>query len=556
MPEDLSSLPPADQPIDLSSLPPQMQGWQRELALPASSAAKGLLQSAGLGGDLRELAKHYIPGAGSVMPHLPFPLGLLNVSPTSAQTTALGQQIGLTDRPDLTPQTTREEYEAAAARGVGAAAPFALTGGASAVPAILASGATGGIGQHIGEQILPEHPIIGGTLGGLIGGFSAPAAMNAVGRAVAPKVSDAAQSLLNAGVKLTPGQILGGSANRLEQATTSIPAVGDVVKAAQKRALESFNRSAINQSLAPIGEKLGENTALGRDAFAEASQKVGDAYNTLLPKLNVSADEQFVSEVSNLRQMAQSMAPERAKQFDGILQNQLLSKMAPGGGMTGESFKEAQSGLGGLARDYLHSSSADERQLGGAILELNSSLKDLLVRSNPDHAVALNNINSAYARLLRVQGAAASTGAEEGVFTPSQLQASVRRLDPSLRKAAFARGDALMQDFSEAGKTVMGSKVPDSGTPFRAATLGLLGGLGGAYHYSPEAAAGLATTGAGIMGLYSPWGQAAMRALLSQRPRPVAAFGNMLRGPSPMLSGTAGTLPMLSGQAGGLLAPQ
>ena len=50
--------------------------------------------------------------------------------------------------------------------------------------------------------------------------------------------------------------------------------------------------------------------------------------------------------------------------------------------------------------------------------------------------------------------------------------------DKSAGKGAFARGDALMQDFAEVGQRVLPSTVPDSGTTGRVLMAGLAGGAG------------------------------------------------------------------------------
>ena len=75
--------------------------------------------------------------------------------------------------------------------------------------------------------------------------------------------------------------------------------------------------------------------------------------------------------------------------------------------------------------------------------------------------------NTGWANFKRVQRAAGYVGTEDGVFTPAQLQAAVRAADRSKDKARFAEGTALMQDLSSAGKSVLGTKTPNSGTADR-----------------------------------------------------------------------------------------
>ena len=104
-----------------------------------------------------------------------------------------------------------------------------------------------------------------------------------------------------------------------------------------------------------------------------------------------------------------------------------------------------------------------------------------------------------------------------------------------MRKGAFARGNALMQDLASEGKEVLGSKVPDSGTPYRAMT-GLLGGsILGAVE---PTGIGLGTTlgGAGLSSLYTRPGGAAMRAILARRPDLADPIARGVRRSTPVLT--------------------
>lgn len=423
--------------------------------------------------------------------------------------------FGATGVPEYQPTTSEGRTGLAAATGAIGGLPLGLAG------ALLGAGG-GALGQGTQELTGSERAATAASLlpGAVLGG--AGAALNA-GRG---RAAFRADPLLEAGVNPTIGQALGGTVNRLEEALTSVPILGDIVKTGRGRAVEDFNRGAIDMALKPIGEKLDKNTTLGRDAIAEASDKIGAAYDKLVPGLSVKADAQFTSDLTGLVGLARFMPAERQKQFTTVLQSEVLDKLSPGGGMTGPSFKEAESALGRLSSQYRNSASADERQLGGALQELRSSMRDLLYRSNPDKAEALRAVNDSYAQFLRVQGAAGRIGGEEGVFSPAQLLSSVRQLDPSLRKSSFAKGGALMQDYAEAGKTVLGNKLPDSGTATRSLAA-LLAGASGGSMLSPGAALGLAAGGAGIGGLYSPAGRAALAYLLGNKPAgpPLAASG-------------------------------
>lgn len=424
---------------------------------------------------------------------------------------------------------------------VAAAAPAGIVGGA------LAGGASGALQpvttpkeQPAGAYWMEKLKQTG--VGAAAGGVGA-AIGKGVSRLISPKSSPEVQTLLDAGVNPTPGQMMGGTAKRVEDAMTSVPLVGDAVKRAQTRAMEDFNRGAINKALEPIGEKLSGKTLLGRDAIDEAITKVSSAYDDLLPKLTAKADAQFATDMGNLTTLTRSLPADRAAQFDRIVTDKLLSRFnEKTATISGETMKQAESELGRLARQYASSGDADQRLLGDALKQVTANLRSLVERSNPAVAGELQAINSSYAQILRLQTAAARIGSEQGVFSPSQLLSAVRQMDPSLNKRAFARGDALMQPLAEAGRTVLGPRVPDSGTPLRAMTAyGLLSALGG----GAGAATGVgpiagAAAGAGLLGGYTPAGQRMTATLLGRRPEAAASLAQAIEQALPYVGSGAG----------------
>jgi hypothetical protein len=380
------------------------------------------------------------------------------------------------------------------------------------------------------------------AIGGASGAAGAAIAKG-LSRIISPKSSPEVQRLMGMGVRPTPGQTLGGAAKRVEDAATSIPLVGDVVKRGQMRAIEDFNRGTINKALEPIGEKLSGKTLLGREAIDEAITKVGQAYDDILPKMTAKADPQFVTDMGQLRALTGNMLPERQAQFNKIAMDKLFSRFnKQTQTISGAELKAAESELGRLASNFSSSSDADQRLLGDAVKQLQANVRSMVERSNPQFAKELSSINASYAQVLRLQNAASRIGAEEGVFSPSQLLAATKQMDRSLNKRAFARGDALMQDVAEAGKKVLGPRVPDSGTPLRAMVgggllAGAAGGGGMAAGLNPFVAGGL---GSALLGGYTPMTQGIAASLLARRPQAATPLAQAIEQALPYIGSGAG----------------
>lgn len=425
----------------------------------------------------------------------------------------------------------------AAAEGLAARTGAGLLGGA-------ASGALEPVYDTSGGDFWKQKAIQTGT--GAAGGAVAPAVVGGAARIVSPKASEVgseARQLLDAGITPTPGQIMGGTANRLEEAGQSIPLVGDAIKSARGRAVQDFNRATIDQALAPIGEKLSPDTPLGREAISEMHDKIGAAYEKLLPQLKVQADPQWVANMRGLIQGTQNggLSPDLANKFQSEIQNTILRQMSSSGGMTGQAFKKVEGDLGKLAQNYSTSAVASERDLGGAFKQAQAELRDLLTRSNPAHADELGRINQAFGNAVRVEGAAGRIGSDQGVFTPAQMLSAVRQSDPSIRKGAFARGEAPMQQLAETAKSVLGNKVPDSGTPFRSLVVAAPT-LGALYMANPAAAVGTGLGGAAAVGAYTRPGQSLLASLLASRPSGAGDVANLLRRSGPLATTLPGIL--------------
>lgn len=357
------------------------------------------------------------------------------------------------------------------------------------------------------------------ALGGVAGG-TGNALVRGAARVVQPQTDAVVKNLLAQGVHLTPGQVLGGIPRRIEDASTSIPILGDFIKGAQRRGIEDFNRAAYRRVMAPLGKEAPEKA--GRQSIESIHDALTDAYEKLLPKTHLRLDKTFSNDLDKLTDMARSLPEVQEKAFQKIVDSQIRGKVTAGNVMDGKTLKSVESELSRRARGLRHDQSFDNQELGRAIEELNASIRRNLIRQNPDQAGELRKINEAFANFVRVRDAASRTGAKEGVFTPAQLQAAVRAADSSAGKGRFAEGKALLQDLSEAGKSRMSSEVPDSGTPLR--SMVGVGALAGSAALAPKA---LGVLAAALP--YTKYGLSLADLALTARPQAANALANLVR---------------------------
>lgn len=414
-----------------------------------------------------------------------------------------------------------------------AAKSLQLLGKAGTLPAsMVAGGAQSGLMPVYGDNFAEEKGKQV-AIGGATGAVMAPVA-GAVSRVVQPNPSSDVKKLIEAGVVPTIGQRFGGAWNRAEQKLTSIPYVGDVIGNARNKTREEFNRAALNRSLAPIGEKTDE---IGTQGFASANQKISDVYDQAKSMMGgFAVDNQAMTELATVQQMAQNLTPEMARKFNAEFVSKFQSRISPNGHFLADTFKKVDSDIGALVRRYKGSTVASEQELGDAFMELQRILMDNARRANPNAAALMDKADEAYANLIRVEGATKAAANSNGVFTPGQLMQGVRQADSSTRKRAVAKGTAMMQDLASAGQNVIGNTVPNSGTADRALVAllggGALAGGGSLVGVSPGVALGALTASMPYVGV----GRNAAHLLTTARPQAAKPLSNVVRKSAPFLA--------------------
>lgn len=320
-------------------------------------------------------------------------------------------------------------------------------------------------------------------------------ALGAVARNARANPSPARQ-LSAAGVDLTPGQMIGGAAQRMEDGVTSVPILGDAIRDARRRGLETFNQAAINRAIQPVGG----TASRGRQGIQEADAAVSQAYDSALQGVQVPRDSAFDAQITQIAR-SNPLPGELQPQFGALLNNTL---QRVGQGMDGRAWKQLDSELSASVRAAQSGSQTNpvQRLMADKLGQMREAVRGMLDRADPTAAAAVAQADEAAAGMYRIRDAGQSLGtsARDGIFTPGDLNRAVRNGDSSAGNRQFARGEAMLQDLSDAATQVLPSTVPDSGTPFR--SMLAVGGVGGGATTMTGGAAlpVVAATGAGLFG--------------------------------------------------------
>lgn len=489
-----------------------------------------------LTGFLAGVAKPFIKG-GEFLSNIPVigPLGdrlsTLTGAPTSAEEMAQNEQTRANN--------SRTGWQTAGT----------ITG---TLPTLAIPGGSLVQGAAAGALSTDAHDFGGVAKDALIGGAVGRAG-DAVAGLIAPRVSPMVRRLLDEGVRLTPGQILGQSGTALgrtakvaEDVIGSVPIAGAAVRAAQERGVQDLNSAAINRALRPIGQRLPRDLRSGNDAVAYAGDRLRDAYADVLPRLSGTLDQTFATRIATIRNRA-NLPPEYAQMLDNA-QTELsnaFTRAGPNGTFSGRTLRDTSERLNDLASAWRRSDDPYVRVVGDTAEQFRQQLHALARRQNPSAARRLRDIDRGYASLVRVEKAAAGTA--DGAFTPAQYQSATRMTDRSARRRASARGQALDQDLSSAANVVMTSRAAQGGSKDVNSLLALGAGAGAALSGSPLAMGGAALIGGGSLAYTQPV-QAALRAAIARNPSAtenvlsqIVRYGN--RAVAPGAAATISSLP-------------
>ena len=388
--------------------------------------------------------------------------------------------------------------------------PINWLGGGTGIARAVTTGAVQGAlnptaaDQDPGEFIQDKfkQAAIGGA-GGAVGSVLT----KALGR-IAKPIGDKApetEALEALGVEPTFGQgmaakghALGKALGVAEEASTSVPFASAPLRARREGGLEQW-RAAARQAAAPEGTTMPTGTM---DEVRLAWQKgYGDQLDGIpMPYASVA----YRPDMRKLTQgLALTQDQRRSVQevFEG-LRLASLQNPAPGVQPGAQAAQMVESELKSKAAAFMSSADPSQRDVGRAFLELAHDFGDSWRGALPANTRSeIAKLDAHYPGYVAARQAAKTVGAkasdgDPNKFSPGGLWRASRVADRSFMKRQHVAGDAPLQDLATLGMGLEG-KLPDSGTPIRAAVGGLLAGgsiFGG---LTPGVAAG-----GGLLALY------------------------------------------------------
>lgn len=348
-------------------------------------------------------------------------------------------------------------------------------------------GAVDALGKMEGESTTGEKLTraasgagIAGLTAGAVGGLGQVA-----GRVIAPIASEAARHLTARGVHLTPAEVLGVPAlTRMEDAAAStMPVIGSMIRQRAAEGVDSLNRAAYRDVLAPIygprAERAMRGAETGHDAINRLNRIFSHRYRRVVPRMSAATDDPLHREITQIMGDLPRDAQGRFAEAVDRYVNNLVDQGT--GRIPGDRLQGALEGLRERAKAYSTSiSDPTHKDIGSALTRVRESLLASAERHSPPDAVAAyRRVQDAYRRFRPVRDAASRVSSNDGTFSPAILHNAVRAADSSTGKGAAARGEAALQGLSGPARATMTPKAAGSPTAERLAWAGLGGALTG-----------------------------------------------------------------------------
>ncbi len=338
---------------------------------------------------------------------------------------------------------------------VGEMAQFAVPGGvalkglkgAGLAKGLLGAGTVaateGGIGAGLGALRMPDE---GETR---LGNAAAEGAAGALGSGIATGIgagirgltkTRAAQKLMDEGVELTPGQAAESKfVQGLESVMDITPILARGTKDARKVAKEQWNKKIL-QEAAPEGTQITELGTAGakqmKDAVEEAYAEAWDGVGAV------------TSAASKPMYSTMAEAAKRLGKADGrVLRNVWNDVQKAVRTKDPKAFKTLDENL----RRQINSAEPEKYELLTALKAARARLRESVPTANQ---TALKVIDDKYPSFLTARDAVKNSLDDAGVFTPSRLNKSIKKVGKNLA----ATGEAALQKSAAEGMETVGRK--------------------------------------------------------------------------------------------------
>lgn len=292
--------------------------------------------------------------------------------------------------------------------------------------------------------------------------------LNRVGSLIAPaKVNANAQKLLDEGVDLTPGQAMGGWANKLENSLDDFPAIKD----ARFRSVEQYNRATANKVAQPFGGRVSTKLVEGddiSDVARQVKQSVDKAYDDALVGATLKNTQGFKNAINEVKSQALKDGADKdtMKVINSFTKK--LTNKTKGAGVKDKAIKDLQIDFADDLRRIQNSKDYPNLQAHKHLQNLKGTIKEQIQLQNPHKLNKLDMLDKSYGDYKSFMRAIKGNEA----FTPKQLKA---QLGDGINKTQKDTNKAVqmgsMWDDTKGAVKVLSDNTANSGTASRLSTI-------------------------------------------------------------------------------------
>lgn len=319
-------------------------------------------------------------------------------------------------------------------------------------------GAVYGAGSGEGVEDRLQKAVVGGTVGSVIN----PALGTALQK-ITPKITDEAQKVMDRfGVKPSASRQIGGLAQKLEEKAESIPLAGDLIRKARVKQQDKAINRLVNESV----KKIDDNKTIDKNLNAEkaiekADTIFDDAYDAVLPKMNISNRQGLQSKVNQTLKDINNEFAYLSKAQMGKVQRDFQKVTQLGTkekGITGEQLQRWNTDFNKLKKNYEKDPILQD-VADTYFNKFKKEIYELATTDNPEVLTQWGKIQKGYS--------------DFGTF--ADLVKKQRNITPrNIEKQARVRGRKDQAEGAKNIRQVFTSSTPDSGTAERFAQFATL----------------------------------------------------------------------------------